>query len=277
MIMLNIKSQERFGETMMNGDAVLLTVDGTIATVTINRPEAMNALNRDAFLGLQKAAQSLREKPEVRVVILTGAGERAFSAGIDLKMIAGGGGGSAVMDSYRAGFDRLYGLKSIFTMYEELAVPVIAAINGYCLGAALELSLCCDIRIASENSVFSLPEITFGVIPDLGSTQRLPRIVGPGMAKELILTGRRINAQEALRIGLVNHIYPRDQLIPEAKKLAEELAKVSPRLMEGGKRAVNMAMSTPLDWGLRLETDICLGAGSGGSFGEQARQFLKKE
>ncbi len=258
-------------------DEIKLTVDGTIATVLLNRPEAMNAFNNACYRGLMEAAQQIKETPDIRVVIMTGAGERAFSAGMDLKMIAGGGSGSAFMDKVRPGFDRLFGLKSVFTAYEELPVPVIAAINGYCLGAALELSLCCDIRICTEHAVFSLPEITFGVIPDLGSTQRLPRIIGPGMAKEMLITGRRINAPEALRLGLVNHVYPKDQLLPEAKKLAEEIAKLNPRHVEGAKRAANMAMSTPLDWGLRLETDICMGAGSGQSFGEQARQFIKKE
>jgi len=262
---------------MSNGDVVKLEIEGTIATITLNRPEAMNAFNQDVYAALQKAAQKLKETASVRVAIMTGAGDRAFSAGMDLKMIAGGGGATSTVGTFRDGFDRLMGLKSIFTMYEDLAIPVIAAINGYCLGAALELSLCCDFRIASENAMFSLPEITFGVIPDLGSTQRLPRIVGWGMAKELVMTGRRINAQDALRIGLINHIYPKDQLMPEAKKLAEELAKVAPRLMEGAKRAVNMAVSTALDQGLRLETDICLGAGSGASFGAEAQRFVRKE
>lgn len=262
---------------MPDNQAVLLTIDDVIATVTLNRPEALNAFNQDSYLGLLTAGQKIKELPEVRVVIMTGAGEKAFSAGMDLKMIAGGGSGSALMGGYRDGFDRLYGLKSIFTMYEELSVPVIAAINGYCLGAAFELSLCCDIRICAEHAMFGLPEMPLGVIPDLGSTQRLPRIVGPGYAKELIITGRRINAQEALRINLVNHVYPKDQLIPEAKKLAEEMAKLNPRHVAGAKRAVNMSMSTPLDWGLRLETDICLGAGSGQSFSAEAQKFIKNK
>ena len=262
---------------MADNNVILLSVDGTIATVTLNRPESMNAFNNDCYRGLMETAQKLKESPEVRVAIITGAGERAFSAGMDLKMIAGGGSGSAFMDKVRPGFDRLMGLKSVFTAYEELPIPVIAAINGYCLGAALELSLCCDIRICAEHAAFSLPEITFGVIPDLGSTQRLPRIVGPGYAKEMLITGRRINAAEALRIGLVNHVYPKDQLMAEAKKLAAEIAKLNPRHTEGAKRAANMAMSTPLDSGLRLETDICMGAGSGQSFGAEAQRFLKKE
>jgi len=262
---------------MSDQDAVRVDIEDTIATVLLNRPEAMNALNQDVFLGLQKAAQGLRENPDVRVIIMTGAGERAFSAGIDLKMVASGGGGSAIFSGYRAGFDRLYSMKSIFTMYEELAVPVIAAINGYCLGAAFELVLCCDMRLACDTAVFALPEIQFGVIPDLGSTQRLPRIVSPGIAKELILTGRRIDAAEALRVGLVDHVYPKDQLMAEARKLAEEIAKLSPGIVEGAKRAANLWMTTPLDSGLRMETDICLGAGSGAGFGEQAQQFLKKE
>jgi enoyl-CoA hydratase len=168
-------------------------------------------------------------------------------------------------------------LKSIFTMYEDLAIPVIGAINGYCLGAAFELSLCLDMRLASDTAIFALPEIQLGVIPDLGSTQRLPRIVPPGYAKEMILTGRRIDAAEALRIGLVDHVYPLDQVMPEAKKLAEEIAKLNPRVVQGAKRAANLWMTTPLDTGLRMETDICLGAGSGAGFGEQAQQFLKKE
>ncbi len=263
---------------MNNENAVLVDIKETIATVTINRPEAMNSLNADVFLGLRQAAQQLQENPDVRVAILTGAGEKAFSAGIDLKMVASGGGGSAtVFAGYRKGYDQLYSMKSIFTMYENLAIPVVAAINGYCLGAGFELSLCCDMRFASETAKFSLPEILFGVIPDLGSTQRLPRIVSPGIAKELILTGRRIDAQEALRVGLVDHVYPKDQLMAEANKVAEEIAKLKPRIVEGAKRAVNMAMSSPLDAGLRLETDICLGARTEGAFSKEAQAFLKKK
>jgi len=261
---------------MAETEVVRLATENHIATITLNRPEALNAFNHEVYRGLQETALGIRKNPDIRAVIITGAGDRAFSAGMDLKMIAGGGSGSALMADYRQGYERLYALKSIFTAYEELPVPVIAAINGYCMGAALELSLCCDIRIATETAIFALPELTFGVIPDLGSTQRLPRLIGFGMAKEMLYTGRRINAQVALRLGLINHIYPKDQLMTEARQLAAEIAKINPRLMEGAKRAANMAMSTPLDWGLRLETDICLGAGSGAAFGLEAQKFIQK-
>ena len=262
---------------MPDNRAVTVDIEDAVATVTINRPDAMNSLNADAFLGLQEAALQTKKTPEVRAVILTGAGENAFSAGIDLKMVASGQGGRAVFSEYRDGFDRLYGLKSIYTLYEDLAVPVICAINGYCFGAGFELTLCCDMRLSCDTALFSLPEIRFGVIPDLGSTQRLPRIVSPGIAKELILTGRRIDAAEALRVGLVDHIYPKDRLMEEALKLAREIAGFNPKIVEGAKRAVNLAMSSPLDAGLRLETDICLGAGSGSSFSEQAQGFVDKK
>jgi len=262
---------------MANQDAVRLDIEDTIATVLLNRPEALNAFNQEVLLGLQQTAQAIKENPEVRVVIITGAGDKAFSAGLDLKMVASGSGPTEIGPSYRQGYDSLYSLKMIFTMYEELATPVIAAINGYCLGAALELILCCDIRLACDTAIFGLPEIQLGVIPDLGSTQRLPRIVGPGIAKELILTGRRIDAAEALRVRLVGHVYPKDQLMVEAKKLAEEIAKINPRLIQGAKRATTLALSTPLDIGLRMETDICLGSGSGTEMGEAAQGFVKKE
>jgi enoyl-CoA hydratase len=261
---------------MVNEGVVLVAVKDAIATVTINRPEAMNALSRDVFLGLQKAAVQLKENPEVRVAILTGAGDKAFSAGIDLKEAASGRAGSAIFSDFREGYDRLFGLKSILTMYEDLAIPVIAAINGYCLGAAFELTLCCDIRLACDSAMFALPEIQLGAIPDLGSTQRLPRIVSPGIAKELILTGRRFDSVEALRVGLIDHVYPQDQLIPEAIKLAAEIANLDPRIVQGAKRSVNMTMSTPLDAGLRLETDICLGARGAATFGEKAKELLGK-
>ncbi|MCP4750155.1 MAG: enoyl-CoA hydratase/isomerase family protein [Proteobacteria bacterium] len=263
---------------MTNENAVQVDIKDTIATVTINRPEALNAMNKDVFMGLYDAADQLKESPKVRVAILTGAGERAFSAGIDLKMVASGAGGSSsVFSSYRPGYDQLMGLKTIFTRYEELSIPVIAAINGFCLGAAFELSLCCDIRLACNTAKFALPEILYGVIPDLGSTQRLPRIISLGLAKELIMTGRRIDADEALRIGLVDHLYAKEQLLAEANKLAEELANLDPVKVQGAKRAVNMAMSSPLDAGLRLETDICLGARSGASFSDAAKKFLDKK
>lgn len=262
---------------MTKEDAILVDIKDSIATITINRPHAMNSLNKPAFLGLKNAATQIKESPDIRVVVLTGAGDKSFSAGIDLKMVSSGGSGSATFPEYRIGYDRLYGLKSIWTMYEDLAVPVIAAINGYCFGAGFELTLCCDIRLACQAALFSLPEIQFGVIPDLGSTQRLPRIVSPGIAKELIITGRRIDAAEALRVGLVDHVYTKDNLMAEALKLAEEITQLDPRIVEGAKRAVNMAMSTPLDAGLRLETDICLASGSGASFKSEAKDFLEKK
>jgi len=262
---------------MANQDAVRLDIEGSIATVLLNRPKALNAFNQEVFLGLHQSAQAIKENPEVRVIIMTGAGDKAFSAGLDLKMVASGSGPMGVFSTYRQGYDFLYSLKMIFTMYEDLAVPIIAAINGYCLGAALELILCCDMRLACDTAVFGLPEIQLGVIPDFGSTQRLPRIVGPGIAKELIITGRRIDAAEALRVRLVDHLYPKDQLMIEAKKLAEEIAKINPHLIQGAKRAVNITTSTPLDVGLRMETDICLSSGSGAGMGEAAQQFVKKE
>ncbi|MFC1977563.1 enoyl-CoA hydratase/isomerase family protein [Chloroflexota bacterium] len=269
--------EERIGDMISNQNAVRLGIEDTIATVLLNRPEALNAFNQDVLLGLHKAAQSIKENPSVRAVIITGAGEKAFSPGLDLKMVASEGGATGMFSHYREGYDRMYSLKMLLTMYEELAVPVIAAINGYCLGIALEFILCCDIRLASDTAVFGLPEIQLGVIPDMGSTQRLPKIVGPGIAKELIYTGRRIDAAEALRTGLVDHVYPKDQLMAEVKKLAEEIARMNPRLVGGAKRAINLSMSVPLDVGLRMETDIVLGSNSGADFGEGARQFLKKE
>ena len=261
---------------MVNQDAVRVDIKDTIATVLLNRPESLNAFNSDVWLGLQRAAQGIKENLGVNVVIITGAGDRAFSAGLDLKMVASGSG-SGVGSNYRKGFDSLNSLKLIFAMYQELAIPVIAAINGYCLGAGMELSLCCDMRLASDSAIFGLPEMQLGVIPDVGSTQRLPRIVGLSMAKELILTGRRIDATEALRIGLVDHVYRRDQLMTEARKLAEEIAKIDSRLVQGAKRATNLTMSTPLEAGLRMETDICLASGSGAGMSEGAQRFLRKE
>ena len=262
---------------MTDQDAVRLDIEDTVATVLLNRPEALNAFNRDVFLALQQAAQAIKETPDIRAVIVTGAGDKAFSAGLDLKMAASGGGLSDIFPRYRQGYDLLYALKAIFTAYEDLAVPVIAAINGYCLGAALEFILCCDIRLACDTAVFALPEIQLGVIPDLGSTQRLPRIVGPGMARELIYTGRRIDAGEALRVRLVDHVYPGEQLMAEARKLAGEIARMSPALVQGAKRAATLALSTPLDVGLRMETDICLASGSGAGMGEAAQQFTSRE
>lgn len=262
---------------MADQDAVQLDIKDSIATVLLNRPKALNAFNHEILWGLRTQAQAIRENPEVKVVVMTGTGDKAFSAGLDLKMVASGSGPMDIFPSYRQGYDSLYGLKMIFTMYEELAVPVVAAINGYCLGAALELILCCDIRLACDTAVFGLPEIQLGVIPDLGSTQRLPRLVGPGVAKELIMTGRRIDAAEALRVRLVDHVYPKDQLMIEANKLAEEIARINPYLIQGAKRAVNIAASIPLDVGLRMETDICLSSGSGATMGEAAQGFVKKD
>ncbi|MBM3153988.1 MAG: enoyl-CoA hydratase/isomerase family protein [Chloroflexi bacterium] len=234
------------------GDTVLLEVEGAIASIIMNRPERLNALNAELWRGLEEAARAVEAEAEVRVAILTGAG-RAFSAGLDIKeskspedMLAGMG--------FRGAFEAVRYFRDVFSLYQSLPVPVVAAINGACIGGGMEVALACDIRLASENAVFSIPEVVYGIIPDCGGTQRLPRVVGPGIARELIYTGRKIDAAEALRIGLVDHVYPAAQLMDEAKKLAAEIASHSPAAVQATKRAMNAAMSSGLEAGLDFET-----------------------
>lgn len=241
---------------MSENKNVLLEIHDRVATVTLNRPEAMNAFDRSILDGLRAAAERIKSETEIRVAIITGAGDRSFCAGLDLKMASSEEGIAGLLSSgsTRSEFEALQEGGQVYTMYETLPVPVIAAVNGYCLGIGFELALVCDIRIASETAMFSIPEVQLGTIPDFGGTQRLPRIVGIGKAKELIYTGRRIDAAEALRIGLVEHIYPRDKLMEEAMKLAEEIASSAPVLVQAAKRAISVAMSHPLEIGLNYET-----------------------
>jgi enoyl-CoA hydratase len=249
-----LRTETSKGEIIMTKNkAVLLDVQDKIATITLNRPEVRNAFNSDILEGLKAAAEQILSQTEIRVAILTGAGDRAFCAGLDLKAAMAG---EALMppQAIRSEFEALQMGGQVYTMLENLPVPVIAAINGYCLGIGFELSLVCDIRLASETAIFSIPEVQLGTIPDFGGTQRLTRLVGAGKAKELIFTGRRIDAAEALRIGLVQHVYLLDKLMEEAKKLAQEIASVAPPLIQGAKRAINVAMSYPLDIGLSFET-----------------------
>ncbi len=237
---------------MVSYHDVLLETEGKIAVVTLNRPKARNAFNRGILEGLYEAAGHIRAEPSVSVVIITGAGDQSFCAGIDLKMVAAGEDLTTAVKRHDR-FEQIQIYRDCFTAFEKLPVPVIAAVNGFCLGAGLELALACDIRLADETAVFSIPEVQLGIIPDGGGTQRLPRIVGVGKAKELIYSGRRIDAREALRIGLVEHVYPKAQLMEEARKLAQEIANNGAPVM-GCKRAINIAMNHPADVGLLYES-----------------------
>jgi enoyl-CoA hydratase/carnithine racemase len=232
---------------------IIYEVKEHIAIITLHRPDSLNAWYKGMNDELKEAALLIENDPEVRVAIITGSGEKSFCSGIDLKKIRSGESfihGPDIRDYY----DGIHKLREVFTMYEGLAVPVIAAVNGYCLGGGLELALACDIRLASEDAVFSLPEVQLGIIPDLGGCQRLPRAVGIGKAKELIYTGRRIDAQEALRIGLIQQVFTKNELMNEALRIAGEIAAYNPVVVQSAKRACNVAMSYPLEIGLNFET-----------------------
>lgn len=237
---------------MLTFHDVLLEINDKIATVTLNRPEVRNAFNGGMLRGLREAADYILTDPSIAAVILTGAGDESFCAGIDLKMIMNGGD---LFDGMRRHdiFGEIQLYRDCFSAYERLPVPVIAAINGYCFGAGMELIVACDIRLATELALFSIPEVKLGILPDGGGTQRLPRIVGVGKAKELIYTGRRINAQEALRIGLVEHVFPKDKLMDEARKMAQEIIGNGAPVI-GCKRAINIAMNYSTDVGLMFES-----------------------
>jgi enoyl-CoA hydratase len=225
--------------------SVEVTRDGAVATVTLNRPEALNAFNSDQLRAVVEEFASIKEDRSIRAVVLTGAGDRAFAAGADIKEMAS-------LDRVGAlEFGRLG--HRMTRMIETLPQPVIAAVNGFALGGGCEIALACDIRLASENAVFAQPEVGLGIPPGWGGTQRLVRAVGPGIAAEMILTGRRVKADEALRIGLVNAVYPAVELTARASELAATIAKQSPLAVRASKRLMQLAFNGQAVSGLDSE------------------------
>ncbi len=222
-----------------------------IAVITINRPEAMNAIDPETSEELGKAWTDFRDDPNLWVAILTGAGDKAFSAGADLKkMIPMLGTLSAFERKERE--DKFPGLGGI-TRNLNIWKPIIAAINGFCLAGGLEMALSCDLRVAAEHATFGLLEVSRGIIPGAGGTQRLPRMIPMAKAMEIILMAQRIDAQEALRLGLVNRVVPAAEVMPTALKMAEAILQNGPLAVRAAKEAIIRGLSLPLEEGLRLE------------------------
>jgi enoyl-CoA hydratase len=246
---------------------VLLAKRDRIAILTINRPDKLNALNTATRQELSHVLDQLQQDPEVRVVILTGAGEKAFVAGADINEFEGR---TAVQQR------EVMKTRNIFLSAEEFSKPLIAMINGFCLGGGCELALSCDLRIASEKARFGQPEINLGIIPGGGGTQRLTRLVGEGRAMQMILTGEMIGAEEAYRIGLVNEVHPADQLLDRTLDLAQRIAEKSPVALAMAKAAVKAAARTTLREGLDQEIDLFAICFSSEDKEEGVRAFLEK-
>lgn len=224
---------------------------GRIAVITLDRPEVHNALDRATSAELVDAWVRFRDDPDSWVAIVTGAGERAFCSGADLRDL-GEFYRATTPQERRERLEREPGLGGI-TRNLFIPKPIIAAINGYCLAGGLELALACDLRVAAENATFGLTEVRWGIIPGAGGTQRLPRMIPVGVALEMILTAQPIQAAEALRVGLVNRVVPLDRLMPEAMALAERICANGPLAVRAAKEAVWRGLSLPLEEGLRLE------------------------
>ncbi len=228
--------------------AVEITRAGAVAVVVVNRPEALNALNAETNQALLEAVRELSVDESIRAVVLTGAGDKAFVAGADIAEMRG----LTVEQARRFG---ALG-QTVMSDIEASPQPWVAAVNGFALGGGCELALACDIRLASDNAKFGQPEINLGITPGFGGTQRLPRNVGEGWAKYLVLSGRHIRADQALRIGLVQAVFPKDELMQKAMRLAEELAGKSRLAMRSCKAAVNAAVDTDIVTGQGIERDL---------------------
>lgn len=230
---------------MTNYNTLSLEIDNKIGILTINRPESMNALNTEVLTEIETMAEEINNNEAIEVVILTGAGDRAFVAGADIKEMADK---TAIEGQI---FSKLG--NAAFSKISKLRQPVIAAVNGYALGGGLELALAADIRIGSENAVLGQPEPGLGIIPGFGATQRLSRTIGLAKAKELILTARNIKADEALNIGLLNQVVEADKLMDAAKEMAGHILSNAPLAVQHSKKVIDEGYNMPLDQALTLE------------------------
>lgn len=243
------------------------TVTDRIATITIDRPDALNALNATVMAELDHAFQAVANDTDVAGVVLTGAGPKSFVAGADIRQFTA----LDATSGYRFALEG----QSVFNRIEHLPKPVIAAVNGFALGGGCELALACHLRIASETATFGQPEVNLGILPGYGGTQRLPRIIGLGRAMELILTGERIDARRAYEIGLVNRVVPAESLLAEAHALVQIIAGKAPLAIRYALEAVH-ASGLPLSEGLRQEAALFGHACSTDDFREGVDAFLNK-
>lgn len=248
-------------------ESILVERRDRVAIITINRPEKRNALNIQTRAEGAAALDELRGDDDVRVVIFTGAGDKAFVAGADIAEFAN----RTAISQREVMLER-----GLFNAVDSFPKPVIAMVNGYCLGGGCELALACDIRVASDKASFGQPEINLGIIPGGGGTQRLTRLVGEGKAMEMILSGEIISAEEALRIGMVNHVVPADQLEAKTMEIANRIAEKSPIALRLAKEAVQLASRSNLDEGLRREVDLFALCFSSEDKDEGVKAFLEK-
>jgi enoyl-CoA hydratase len=231
----------------MTYENIIYDLKDGIATITFNRPKALNALNDALLAELSQALDEIAANSDIRVLILTGAGDKSFVAGADINELA-------TRNSLQAMFFARYG-QNIIDKMQQMPIAVIAAVNGFALGGGTEIALVCDFIYASENAKFGLPEINLGLIPGFGGTQRLPRLIGKNLAKELIFTGKMISAAEALQIGLVNKVLPPDTLMEEVGKIATEIASKGQVSLRAAKQAINDGLNVDLATGCAIEID----------------------
>lgn len=247
---------------------ISLDVQDSIAVVRLDRAEKLNALRREMLSELGETFRALELRPDVRAVIMTGAGERAFCAGTDIGELAGLDEAGALRAARRG--------QEVCKRIERSAVPVIAAINGLAAGGGFELALACHLRVASKDARFSLPELKLGVIPGYGGTQRLARVTGSGRALELMLTGAELSAEEALRMGLVNQTVAPSEVFTAAENLAREIASLAPLAIRACLQAVTAGLALPLAEGLQLEAELFSQLFNTEDVREGTRAFLEK-
>jgi enoyl-CoA hydratase len=256
-----------FGQ-IMNLENIRYEPKPPLAVVTLDRPRVLNALNQQSMAELEQIFLDIRQNPEIRVVLITGAGEKAFAAGADIRELAA----LSALDGEQAA---LRGQR-VFGLIETCGKPVIACINGFALGGGCELALACTLRIASTQARLGQPEVKIGIIPGYGGTQRLPRLVGKGAALKMILTGEPVSAAEALRIGLVDEVVEPDQLMARAEQLAHTIAALPPLVIRDAIRAVNSGYDLPLATALELEASLFGLACSTSDKAEGTQAFLEK-